>query len=142
MQQFSNAGSSFNAASAQAYKTSLPLVALRKRCLVPTTIDLSDRGAADGTATTTTITTVAAAAATRFKRMIAAQPPSPDTSPLSDRLLSIKQVLNICLQTDLSISPTDIDEAAGVIKVPSMSRGSGAAAAAGGGLFGAAEPAP
>lgn len=110
--------------------------------LLPTTIDLSDRGAADGTATTTTITTVAAAAATRFKRMIAAQPPSPDTSPLSDRLLSIKQVLNICLQTDLSISPTDIDEAAGVIKVPSMSRGSGAAAAAGGGLFGAAEPAP
>ena len=49
-------------------------------------------------------TNTASATASRFHRMMAAQPPPPhpDTAPLSERLACLKDVLNICLQFELS----------------------------------------
>lgn len=46
----------------------------------------------------------------RFRQMIRAQPTllQPDTAPLSERLISVSEVLNICLQYELLIPPPAI----------------------------------
>ena len=100
MQQFGNdtVRFDFDAAAAAKYKASLPLDILRGRALPPTISQLSTPDA------------TASRASARFQQMIAAQPPElhADTAPLSERLTVVRESLNICLQTELSISPTNI----------------------------------
>ena len=55
------------------------------------------------------VDTFTAAAAARFAQMLAAQLPHSDTAPLSERVCSIKEALNICLQTELFVSPTSLE---------------------------------
>ena len=106
MQQFSNTtAASFDASAALEYKDSLAMDRLRRFALAPATAPCTG-GSAGADSPHSTASTVAAAARLHFQEMISAQPPLPDTAPLSERLVSIKTVLNICLQAELLIAPT------------------------------------
>ena len=102
MRQFSDdAVAPFAIKAAKRYKYAAP---------TPTEILQSHARVFPPTATPATDAAAATKARSTFERMIAERrvdrPPS-DTAPLSERLYCIRQVLNICLQTELSIAPAN-----------------------------------
>lgn len=89
----------------------LPTLLFRTAPSPPTPTASASASIANAAATTTTTTTTTAAAAaaaatavSRFQAILRAKPalPTPDTAPLSERLASLKDVLNVCLQFELT----------------------------------------
>eukprot|EP00729_Bicosta_minor_P012089 gene12089-15307_t len=109
MQQFSSntSAAAFDASAAIEYKNSLTMDRLQSYALAPASaLCAGARAVTDSSSPHPNASAVASATRLHFEQMVAAQPSLSDTAPLSERLVSIKTVLNICLQTELLIAPT------------------------------------
>lgn len=109
----------FNFKMLQEFKSTFPVDVLLQYLITPRTADISeddDGGADDGggggdaddIVVTQSVADVIAGTTDGIEQMFEALAATPKTAPLSERVSSIKDVLNICLQAELLISPTNI----------------------------------
>lgn len=109
----------FNSKMLQEFKSTFPVDDLLKYLITPRTADISedddggadvggDGGDADDIVVTQSVADVIAGTTAGIEQMFEALAATPKTAPLSVRVSSIKDVLNICLQAELLISPTNI----------------------------------